>query len=396
MIDLKENMSDFQRLHKDVKEAVRTVNPREARYLVDMYYTIQNYRISGNNQVRSMTADSEPHATLDFFSTQMTAFENQIKRVLKTYAESQALGVWAMSNVGIGPVITAGFLAHIDLNIAVTAGHIWRYAGLDPTQKWVSSKDCAEYVRKAFLDCDTQELAIVKLSEIFGLRIHKILDMVEADWKENIGVDEDEEKNWINPLNAISNSLDFTINNKIPQAALARKLARRPWNADLKTLCWKAGESFVKVCNKEDAFYGKVYIERKELEIERNNQVVEVSHDAVLKITPSMGSFNDIEKGEVAVYLVGNNWFANGNAKAAQIALQKNIGKDTDAYASYITGKLPPAHIHSRAKRYAVKMFLSHYHEVGRIIAGLPVPNPYAIEHLGHVHRISPPNFESI
>lgn len=38
---------------------------------------------------------------------------------------------------GIGPVISAGLLAHIDIHRAVTVGHIWRFAGLDPSVKWL-------------------------------------------------------------------------------------------------------------------------------------------------------------------------------------------------------------------------------------------------------------------
>ena len=45
---------------------------------------------------------------------------------------------------------------------------------------------------------------------------------------------------------------------------------KRPWNADLKTLCFKLGESFIKVQNHPDDIYGKVYASRKVLEIERN------------------------------------------------------------------------------------------------------------------------------
>ena len=45
---------------------------------------------------------------------------------------------------------------------------------------------------------------------------------------------------------------------------------RRPWNASLKTLSWKIGESFVRRSRDEDATYGRFYRERKQLEIERN------------------------------------------------------------------------------------------------------------------------------
>jgi hypothetical protein len=58
-------------------------------------------------------------------------------------------------------------------------------------------------------------------------------------------------------------------------------------------------------------------------------------------------------------------------------------------------GKLPPAQIHVRAKRWTVKLFLSHYHYVAWVSAtGTEPPKPYSIEILGHDGFIAPPNFD--
>jgi len=147
---------------------------------------------------------------------------------------------------------------------------------------------------------------------------------------------------------------------KIDMTAVKKHLAKRPWNASLKTLCWKLGESFVKFSNHKDDFYGHLYTKRKE-------------------------------------YEMGNNASGKLSDQAAAILTKKRIGKTTDAYAAYSTGHLPPAHIHSRAKRWTVKLFLASYHEVAYWLhyQQLP-PKPYVIEHLGHVHYIGPPNLEMV
>ena len=132
---------------------------------------------------------------------------------------------------------------------------------------------------------------------------------------------------------------------------------KRPWNAKLKVLCWKIGESFVKVQNRDDDVYGKIYAARKELEIQRN------------------------EAGEFA------------DQAAAKLKTLK--GKGTDAYKAYSKGKLPPGHIHARAKRYAVKLFLAHYHHVAyELYYTVPPPKPYVIDQLDHAHFIAPPNWK--
>jgi len=256
----------IQRLTKDLREASRKLGRREVRYLVDAYYQMQEDRKRANNQVRAMSEDGEPCAVIEWLGRQTRMLEQQIKLALDYYSRSHPLGRWARSIKGIGPVIAAGLLAHIDLERAPTVGHIWRYAGLDPTVRWERGQ-------------------------------------------------------------------------------------KRPWNARLKTLCWKIGESFVKVSGKPDAYYGQVYLQRKAYEQERN------------------------ERGEY---------------REQALERAKQVGRNTEAYKWYSKGMLPPAHIHARAKRYAVKLFLAHYHEMGYRLMGKEPPLPYPIAVLGHAHYIRP------
>lgn len=265
-----ELLTSVDRLSKDLAAASVTLSPDEARFLVDQYYAMQEDRIRAGHQVRALNESGEPHDVLRWLSGQSTTLENQIKRALTKFAESHPQGAWPLAQKGIGPVITAGLIAHIDITKAPTVGHIWRFAGLDPTQKWDKGQ-------------------------------------------------------------------------------------KRPWNASLKTLCWKIGESFVKVSGDPDAYYGQVYVRRKLFEVDRN---------------------------------------ASGALKEqAEAALKaKKIGKTTDAYKAYSIGQLPPAHLHARAKRYAVKLFLSHLHEVWyRQEYGTAPPLPYPIAHQQHADYMPPP-----
>lgn len=258
------------RMGKDLREAAKVLSDNEARFLVDAYYQMQADRIRSDSQARSMEKTAEPNAVLEWLGSQSEVLENQVKGALDKYSNAHPIGQWMREQKGIGPVIAAGLLAHIDIKRAETAGAIWKYAGLDPSVAW-------------------------------------------------------------------------------------EKGEKRPWNASLKTLCWKMGESFVKVSGQDDAVYGKLYALRKELETARN------------------------EAGEFA--------------EQAKAKLEKfKIGKTTEAYKYYSAGKLPPAHIHARAKRYAVKMFLSHLFEIWyREEHGKEPPRPFAVEHLGHAHVIPAP-----
>lgn len=274
MTETTETLNAVQRLTRDLNKAAQTLTPNEARFLVDGYYMLQEYRKAQANQVRALNESNEPHEVLRWMLDQTETLEKQIKRALDTWTDQEPTGQWSKSIVGIGPVIAAGLLAHIDITKAPTVGHIWRFAGLDPTSEW-------------------------------------------------------------------------------------RKGEKRPFNADLKVLCWKIGESFVKVSGNENDFYGKLYVERKEREAALN----------------AMGRFEDQAKAKLEKF---------------------KIGKDTEAYKAYSIGKLPPAHIHARAKRWAVKLFLSHWHHVRFWNEfHVPPPKPFILtEAGGHTHNIGVPNWQ--
>jgi len=72
---------------------------------------------------------------------------------------------------------------------------------------------------------------------------------------------------------------------------------------------------------------------------------------------------------------------------AATLEAKKITDKATRA--RYEEGRLPDGRIDLRARRYAVKLFLSHWHDVAyRERYGVAPPLPYPIAHLGHAHVI--------
>lgn len=256
-----------ERLTRDLLEAAYVLSDEEARFLVDAYYIIQEDRKRSANQVRSM--GEEPHRLLAWFFEQNRVLEYQLKNALDRYSNSHAIGRWMKHQYGIGPVISAGLMAHIDINIAQTVGHIYRFAGLDPTVKWEKGK-------------------------------------------------------------------------------------KRPFNASLKTLCWKIGISFMRFHNRDDCWYGKLYEKRKEYEERRNN---------------------------------------GGGNRARAAELLPHFDEETEAYGHLKGGKLPPAHIDAQARRWTEKIFLSHVHEIWyELEHKKKPPNAFAIAILGHTDYIPPPS----
>lgn len=129
----------LKQLRKDLIEASETLGPREIRYLVDVYYQLQEYRKRASNQGRA-SAEAEPKpepiGAVILLLDQFRGMENAIKSALDKWTDEHPMGEWAKAHVGVGPVIAAGLIAHIDPERAKTAGAVWRFAGLDPTLEW--------------------------------------------------------------------------------------------------------------------------------------------------------------------------------------------------------------------------------------------------------------------
>lgn len=308
------------RLSKDLRNAAKKLTDAEARFMVDSYYMMQEKRKRSGNQTLALASLGEPNTVLSWFYEQDLMMEKQVQLALKNYTDDHPMGEWMKSITGIGPVLSAGLLAHIDITKCPTVGHIWRFAGLDPNVTWKGG-DAVFSDAKEILGAVPKEVSYEQalvLAKAFGRS-------VEFAEKNLVGV-------------SLKDGSKF--------------LARRPWNAQLKVLCWKIGQSFMKVSSNEKDVYGKLYKQRKLYEIERS------------------------ESGQMNEYALSR---------------ADKVGKSTEAYKAYVVGKLPAGQLDARARRYAVKQFLSDMHAAWYYYEfGTEPPLPYPIAILGHAHHRKP------
>ena len=271
-LDMLEEVAPFARLlDRDLLHAATGMSRNEMRYLVHAYYRIQKHRIALGNACAAHERAGEPAQFARWLAEKLQALEKALRRIMGTWAEEYEAGRWALAQYGVGPVIAAGLLAHLDPERCRTAGSVWRFAGLDPTVEWKPGE-------------------------------------------------------------------------------------RRPYNAALKVLAFKAGDSFVKFHKRPDCFYGQLYARRKALEVARN------------------------ESGYYA-------------ETARKILAERQI-RDPELRATLEAGRLAPGHIEMRARRWTVKLFLAHFATVYyETETGQPAPQPYPVAHLGHAEYIAPPGY---
>lgn len=308
------------RLNRDLTAAAKNLGRAEARFLVDAYYTMQEDRKRAGNQVRALAESEEPHAILRWMFAQSETLEGQIKLALSHYAQAHPVGARLLTVKGIGPVIAAGLLAHIDIRMCPTAGRLWRFAGLDSTVIWPSREKATQWINQQGTG-DLEGLVAIA-ADHFGRKPETLLNHARDS------------------------------KGKVTNLQLAKAIARRPWNAKLKTLCWKIGESFVKQKGRMGAFYGPLYDQRKAYELQMNAE----------------GAYRE---------------------QALAIAAARPTHAQV---ATYKEGHLPDGHIHARCKRWVVKLFLAHLQQVWyEVETGQKPPKPYVIEHMGHLDLILPP-----
>lgn len=306
-------LTSVTKLNKDlIKLFKQGVPDREARTLVDLYYTLQDQRIELGNQIKAFERDAkkqkvepEPHDVIIWAHDQFETLEKEIQKALKNFAGSHEMAWFFDATCGIGPIIAAGYIAYIvDIRNFATAGNLWSYAGLNPTKEWTKGQ-------------------------------------------------------------------------------------KRPWNARLKVLCWKTGQSFIKVKNNPNDFYGKIYTQRKEFEWNRNVNGGNADYIKAMLTKKQFSPSTDAYK------------YYMGKCDPVKVNMALAAGDKPDIKLVVADGNngipmLPPAQIDQRAARYAVKLFLSHLHGCWtEQVTGQPAPVPYIIAHGDHVHYIAPPQLAS-
>lgn len=418
-------------ISKSVKESSVSVTRPEARFLVDTYYQVQAGRIAADGQIRSIVKGvdgegNEAPLALQWVSKNMRNQEVQIKKMLDYYTDNDPVGRWCKDTIGIGPVLAAGCLAYFDINKCNHYNQFWSFCGLnDFNNPWLGKekakaitneiyaeldkenedildlfkeiknsslvKQVAKYL-KQFTDTDGYESKLI-LSISYDVfeseddprcpdKVREFLKNLYADTNENMDrfidilirsfIDEKAVTERIiqkvcsrtgRNRRVVDNGLSNVIESKkkkpkyinYTKEDMISYLSKPPYNSQAKQLVYLLGESFVKVSGKPNSLYGRLYKERKALEITRNDS----------------GEYAD----QAAFYLNDKKW-----------------GKDTESYKAYTEGKLPDVQIHRRAKRHAVKMFISHLFEAMYMNKyHRPMKDDiYPIAHLNHSDYIGP------
>ena len=327
-------------LSKEILSGADSMTKIHARRLTDTYYMYQHERLSKEAQVKEAKKAKEPTTVIEHFRDAAALHEIQAGKLLERFAKQSQAGRWALSQKGVGGVITAGLLGNIYMAEAVSPSHMISHAGLNPNQQWGKGEE-------------------------------------------------------------------------------------RPFNVKLKTLtAFKMGECFVKVQGREDAFYGDLFTQFKDQELERNDFGDNVARAEADAKAPFKGADGKMRNGIYGPKTKAWGWVnacypAGACAELADIselplpdeimilegkkftearnAWRAKVRIETLARLKGAPGSgqamLPPAQVHARARRRVVKVFLQHFWEELFVeYYNQTPPEPYVFAHMDHFHKIERPN----
>lgn len=327
-------------LSKEVKDSMAFVSDNQVRLIIDNYYQTQQHRMNITNQIRAVKQEFDQvqegeQPAIAWLLKDVENRENQIKKMIAEYVKTVPVCRWAMGVKGIGPVFAANLWSYIDMSKCKHANQFLSYAGLnDNNAPWLGKEKATEIVNEVY-----KELGLVKVTSVNDDVLVRVAEKSGRSF-------ETVKRGYLSHKEKESSKAS-------DKTTLIKYLSKPPYNTELKKLCYLIGESFVKVSNR-GSLYGQIYQERKALETMRNDKL----------------EYKD---------------------QADKLLAEKNYSKETDTYKCLSQGKLSPAHINSRAKRYAVKIFLTHFFEACWLYTyGTEPPVIYPIAHQGHVDYIKP------
>ena len=418
--DLTAKMTKSEKL--DVIEAVtaRGNSRKMMKFIMDSYYQAQEVRIIAENRARAISqgydeVKGEEHPL--FIQRSLHNYRMQ-EALYKKYAQLATDNIidcrWMKSIVGIGEILSGYLYSALDVTKVQYATEFLSYAGLnDNNNKWLGKEGAQKLTSQAIkyregLYSDIETELKNRIQSQFGCNskfptiINKAFSLInngneywfykaiELVLKKEVpsnfldGLDLSQLEDYIrwkkNPSRADMILYQYAALETKRKVSLIEKgsmrqlekmkggeeigskevsienfrnyLAMPPYNTFLKKKCYSIGESFVLFQRK--SMYGQIYARRLAEETIKNDQLAY-------------------------------------KEQAERMLAEKNYNGNTTTYNSLIQGKLSKAHLIMRARRYAVKLFISHVFEAMYWFEyGEEPPKHYILELGGHHDYIAP------
>lgn len=416
------------KVSKEIKDELvnlaKTKDRSMIKFLTDQYYQSQAYRITAENQARSLFQEADRAADQEhpvFIQTQLknAAYQEALnKKYIDIVTDNIPICVWMKQIKGIGPMMSAYLYSRFEVTGNRYGSDFISYGGLnDNNIPWLGSTKAKEIMKNIMIkyksildnihdiikdivgednisDIEKKIAREAKKNELNDLSLDEMEDVINIEMQKidrcwyPVFLSEHDDDGYLSSYvdsytqylvhedyatNLIYNLASTEVGRKIELVKqgtinsynkkknkkkyvtiddITSFLAKPPYNLELKTKLWLISDIFVKNKNR-GSMYGEMYDKRLAYETERNEKLM----------------YKD---------------------QAEKILREKKI-TDKKTKECLQSGKLTHSHLVARAKRFAVKLFVSHlyeamyyekYHE--------EAPKTYVIAIKGHHDYIAP------
>ena len=330
---------DMLKLSKDLQKSAAAMNLRAARFISSTYYKVQDLRMQIGKYAADCKKAKDPQEMVLLLGQSMKLCEEGTCSMLGTYAKQWRVGQWIQKQFGFGAVSSAAMLATFDIRQGLRAGNWWSYCGLSPHIEWTKGQ-------KRPFNADLKGICAFRIGETMN------------KFKDN-------PKSYYGPFFNHMATRYWDRNLDGQESAIATEGLKDLKGPGTEAWSWKSAE------------YSSA---RARLWREECLAIREANRQAVR------------EWKEECV-----------EALAAGIELPGRPTKDetpgildvTEPDPKNLIPMLPPGQIHNRARRWTVKLFISHLWEVcWEDYYGFRAPDPYCFQLPGAAHNTRiPPAF---
>lgn len=322
-------------LDEEVRLQAADLTHREAKILFRYHRNVQIVRIAASQCVYQLERERiEPSELFAYFRRNAAKLERQTNATLQIYVDQNVATRW-MRDVGVGVAQSVGIYTLIDIEkVGKYVSSLWRFAGYDPSVVKLTKKEAGECVRY-FQDKYKKDYVDLEMLHYVAIELNRGVEQLKRITK--LGMYRKEIMWW----------------------QLYKAIMSYPWCNELKEVLYRVGVSFRRMGGRGAVIspYRSIYDWRKAYEVERNEQ----------------GHYTD---------------------QAEHKLVSRRYKRNTVARKCYEEGKLPPEQIDARARRFAVKIFLVHLHQVLYYERyGKMPPKPYVLDVLGKEREIICPKW---
>lgn len=128
------DLANAEALRRDAKIAAEKMSGREVAYITSLYLMFLKNRVAAQGRIRTLPHD--PNFALSYIMNIFEQNEEESRQILTAYTDAHPIAKEMKKIKGIGSIISAGYVSHVNMDRVVYFGQVLSYGGYCPNKVW--------------------------------------------------------------------------------------------------------------------------------------------------------------------------------------------------------------------------------------------------------------------